>query len=138
MVTLTSTLSLGRFLLGVGAGIHNVAFSKLINETIPTSVMSSFAMATNASTCIGFMVVFFLGAVLPDPEDLQANKDDEMWRVIWLGPAVVGIVMILLVLFVMRLEPILFSVMKGDTNEGIEHLRKVYRPTETESDETYQ
>ena len=76
MITLTSTLTIGRILVGIGAGIHNVAFSKLINETIPASVMSSFAMATNASTCIGFMVVFFLGGVLPDPKDVEANRQD--------------------------------------------------------------
>lgn len=76
MFTSMNTLTLGRLLLGIGAGIHNVAFSKMIYETIPSSVKSSFAMATNASACIGFMVVFFLGAVLPDPKDLEANKDD--------------------------------------------------------------
>ena len=63
------SMAVGRLLVGLGAGIFNVAFGKLINETIPSSVMATFAMAHNAGICFGFMLIFFLGAVLPDFDD---------------------------------------------------------------------
>ena len=70
----TSTLTISKFLGGIGAGFQNVVFGKNITETIPVSVMSSFAMAHNASICIGLMVCYFMGAVLPDPTNQEATK----------------------------------------------------------------
>ena len=130
------TLCIGRLFLGTGAGIHNVAVGKLINETIPDSIMAIFAMATNASICIGLFVVFLMGVVLPDPADIQANKDDELWRIIWAAPAAIGLIEILLTLLVMRLEPIAYCMMTGNNADGNEHLRKVYRKKDSSSAET--
>mmetsp|Transcript_32123 Transcript_32123/g.39841 ORF Transcript_32123/g.39841 Transcript_32123/m.39841 type:complete len:171 (-) Transcript_32123:319-831(-) len=93
-------------------------------------------MAHNSSICIGFVVVFGLGAVLPDPNDIEANEKDEMWRVIWLGPAVIGFIEIALTLFVMRLEPISYCMMVGRGEECRQHLRKVYRKKSPDSSET--
>ena len=73
MVMHESTLIIGKFLLGLGAGSENVVYGKLIVETIPASVMSSFAMSHNVSICIGFVVVFFMNAVLPESDNFQAN-----------------------------------------------------------------
>ena len=66
MVTHTATLSLGRFILGCGGGVMNIAFGKMISETIPAHIAPSFQMAHNGSICIGFIVVFGLAALLPD------------------------------------------------------------------------
>lgn len=78
----------------------NVAFGKMITETIPEHIVSTFAMAHNASVCIGFIAVFGLAALLPDPKDFEANKSDEFWRVIWLAPGVIGLIVIAMVLLV--------------------------------------
>ena len=79
-----------------------MAFGKMVTETIPSHLVSSFGMAHNASVCIGYIFCYGLGAILPDPEDMQANKDDELWRVIWLMPVFIGIIEIVLVLTVFR------------------------------------
>ena len=129
-------MAIGRFLLGLGAGIFNVAFGKLINETLPNSIMSTFTMAHNFGICSGFMMNYFLGAVLPDHEDLEANKKDELWRVIWAFPAFIGIAEILLALFVMRSEPIAYCMMTGNHEEGKKHLKRVYRKKDPKSEET--
>jgi len=127
MIAHTATLSIGRVLLGIGAAIMNVAFGKMITETVPDSLVAKFAMAHNASICIGLMPAFGLAAILPDTEDLQANKDDELWRVIWLAPAVIGIIVILLTVLVFRQEPVSFCLMEGRDEEGIKHLKRIYR-----------
>ena len=135
MVVHESTLTIGRFLCGVGAGAMNVAFSKLINETIPAKIMSSFAMAHNIALCFGFFACFLFGGVLPDQDDVQANKDDEMWRIIWLGPVAIGIFTIAMTLFVMRLEPVAYCMMTRRNHEGRKHLAKIYRKKSLDNDE---
>ena len=69
-------LILGRFLLGISAGLANVIFSKSINENFPEKLSSQLAMLCNASICSGIFVAFSMGGILPDPEDMEANKSD--------------------------------------------------------------
>jgi len=63
-------------------------------------------------------------------------KDDELWRVIYLVPTIVGIIVSLLVLFIFRYEPISFCIMNGLEEEGKKHMARVYikkDPTSSES-----
>ena len=69
-------LTLGRLLCGIGGGIHNVAFGKLVTETIPGPIMSSFCMAHNGMICVGFFTVFLLAACLPNSDDVEGNIAD--------------------------------------------------------------
>jgi len=52
-----------------------------------------------------------MGEILPDSKDTQGLIDDELWRVIYLVPALVGIIVSLLVLLVFRQEPISYCIM---------------------------
>ena len=112
MITHEAALSLGRVLLGIAAGIFNVAFGKMITETIPQQWVASFTMSLNPAVAIGYIPCFGLGVLLPDPKDVQANVETEMWRVIWLMPALIGIVSIVLVLVIMPYEPVAFCLME--------------------------
>ena len=136
MVTHEATLSIGRLLLGIGAGIMNVAFGKMITETIPEHIVSTFAMAHNASVCIGFIAVFGLAALLPDAKDLEANKADEYWRVIWLAPGAIGLIVIMMVLLVFRYEPVAYCLMLGRDEEAQLHLKKVYKKSSLNAPES--
>ena len=113
MIVHVATLSLGRVLEGIGAAMMNVVFGKLMAETLPPHLFGNFGMAANSSMSIGLILVFGLGGILPDPKDEEANKEDELWRVIWAGPIVVGIIEILFTLFIFRLEPVGYCVMEG-------------------------
>ena len=126
------SLSIGRFLVGISAGISNVTYGKLIGENMPERMASRAAMMLNGSICVGIFFCFLMGELLPLPEDIQANKDDELWRVIYLVPAIVGLIVILLVVFVFKQEPITFCIMNNRVEEGREHMTRVYR----KSDET--
>ena len=136
MVGTTPFLSIGRLFLGLAAGTANVVFGKMITETMPEKEASLFAMAHNAAICIGFIVAFGLAAFLPDPDDVEANKEDEYWRLIYIFPAFVGLVEILLVLFVYRLEPVSYCIMTGRDEEGKAHMAKVYRKKDPNTPET--
>ena len=135
MFTTESTLTIGRLLLGTGGGCMNVTLGKLITENIPQSIQSSFAMAHNFFLGLGVFVVLLFGLVLPDQEDLEANKEDEMWRVIWLGPVAIGIFTITMTLFVMDLEPVAYCMMIGREDEGRKHLERLYRKKQPDSQE---
>ena len=95
-------LTLGRFVLGFAAGICNLIYSKSITENFPEKLAATLAMMCNASICIGIFTCFVLGGILPDPDDLEANKDDQLWRVIYGMPAAIGVFSILILLFVFR------------------------------------
>ena len=58
-----------------------------------------------------------------------------MWRVTWLAPAVIGIVVILLTLLVFRYDPVAFCLMEGNEEEGILHLKRVYSKKNEEDPE---
>ena len=49
-------------------------------------------MGHNAGIGIGYVPLFLLGAILPESDDKQGNKDDELWRVIYMIPAVIAII----------------------------------------------
>ena len=69
-------LTLARLLCGIGGGVHNVVFGKIVTETIPAKIMSSYCMAHNAMICVGFFTVFLLAAVLPESSDVEGNVAD--------------------------------------------------------------
>ena len=52
-----------------------------------------------------------MGRMLPNFTDIQANKDDSLWRVIYIIPGIIGAISGLLVLFVFTEEPISFCIM---------------------------
>ena len=114
MIGTVPFLTTGRFLLGVAAGIYNVIFGKMIVETMPEKSAQKFAMFHNASICFGIVAAFCMGAFLPDQNDKEACEEDEFWRVIFLTPALIGFVGILLITIVFRQEPISFCIMMGD------------------------
>lgn len=135
MIATVPFLTIGRFFLGVAAGIYNVVFGKMIVENMPEQLAQKFAMCHNASICIGFFVAFIMGGILPDPEDFAANEDDEMWRVIYLVPAMIGLVEIALISFVFRQEPIAFCIMMDREAEGKAHMKRVYRKEDSNAPE---
>jgi len=86
-VSLTMFLNLpmiviGRFLFGFCCGVFSVAGPKMLDETVPISLSSSFGTASNSFLSCGIMIALLLGVGLPDQDDIEAQKDDGFWRVI--------------------------------------------------------
>ena len=136
MVGSTPFLTLGRLLLGIAAGLYNVIFGKVILENLPAELAQKLAMAHNGSSGTGFFIVYSMGYILPDSKDLTGNQADELWRVIYLMPALIGLIEILLLTLVFRQEPIAFCITKGYEEQGKEHMTRVYRKTNPDSPET--
>ena len=69
MIGTVPFLTIGRLLLGVAAGVYNVVFGKMIVENMSTQLAEKFAMVHNASICVGLVLAYGLGAILPDAKD---------------------------------------------------------------------
>ncbi len=137
MVGTTPFLCIGRLFLGVAAGTFNVLLGKMIIETFPEKQATKFAMAHNISICVGFVAAFGLGFILPDSEgDVQALKDDQLWRMIYLFPVLIGVFEIICVLFIFTLEPINYCIATGRDEEGRAGLARVYRKKDANTPET--
>lgn len=63
------TICIGRFLFGFCCGVFSVAGPKMLDETVPTHLNSSFGTATNSFMSGGIMIALLLGAFLPEDDD---------------------------------------------------------------------
>ena len=69
---------------------------------MPAELAQKMGMTYNATFCFGFLLAFCMGSILPDAKDLEANKADELWRVIYLMPAFIGIIELLFIMPVFK------------------------------------
>jgi MFS family permease len=78
----------GKFLFGFTSGVINIAAPKMLDETVPTYMLKSFGLATNAYICLGITLAMIIGFGFPREGDTQAMKNDEFWRVVFGFPII--------------------------------------------------
>lgn len=135
-----ATLTIGRLLSGVAAGTLTVVLSKSLYETAPQELSGQFGAMANFYIAFSIFLASFSGVVLPlDKEDYKA---DEMWRIVYACPLVLGVVQLCLFLFVYKEEPILFSISKKDDKQAVAMIKRVFdfplAKTEEEKDKIAQ
>ena len=118
MIGSVFSITVARFLLGVAGGFANIIFGKSVNENFPEKLASKLGLLNNTMVCFGVGFAYGLGSILPDPKDVDANKEDENWRFIYSVPGMVGIISIILLLTVFRYEPVSFCINVGLEKEG--------------------
>jgi len=127
IVSLVSIL-IGKFFFGLAAGGLIVASSIYLNETVPVEHSAAFGFTTNFGVICGIMICLLMGAALPDPvQDPQAAKDDNIWMVISLFPALISGLNLLIWLCFFKLES-LKSCMCSDNESGARlNVQKIYK-----------
>lgn len=115
-------LLIGRLLLGYGAGAFTVICPLFISETSPASVAGSLGAINQFMVTFGIMVADTLGYIIPY-EYLDDGKspptpnpdilDSEVWRVIFIIPAIVAGFQFLVFLFIFRLDTPKYYKQKG-------------------------
>ena len=93
------TICIGRCMYGIAAGHANIIMSKSIVETIPGELSGPFGIMTNGFLAVGVMLMFFLGAVLP--QEGSDYADDENWRIIFAVPIAIAATQLILFGFVL-------------------------------------
>lgn len=88
MVLNLPMICVGRFIFGFSCGVFSVAGPKMLDETVPIQLISSFGTATNSFLAGGIMIAIVLGILLPEEVDKQGQMDDGMWRVLYGFPFV--------------------------------------------------
>ena len=129
-------LIMSRFVLGIATGLYCVIFGKMMCENLPEKLAQKVAMCQNVSICFSIVGALAMAGFLPDPKDFEANKNDENWRIIYLMPALIGVIELILIIFVFRYDPIAFCITKGDEEQSKKHMRLVYRKVDPDSPET--
>lgn len=130
-VTLTMFLDLtaiiiGRFFFGFTCGVFSVAGPKMLDETVPIHLSSSFGTATNTFLSGGIMVALLLGAGLPDDDDLEGQVEDGFWRVLYGFPYACQALTILMFLTCYPEDSITYSISTGNDEHALSLIKKVY------------
>ena len=133
--TLTMFLNLpmiciGRYLFGMCCGVFSVAGPKMLDETIPVNLISSFGTATNSMMAAGIMIAIVLGLFLPEGDDLQGQLDDGNWRVLYGFPYICQVITILIFTFVFKQESITYSIANNDDEQALALIKRVYSSKE--------
>jgi len=93
-------------------------------ETVPESLSGTFGTLTNLYACVGGMQCALLGMILPHEPSLY--KDDQMWRVIYLGPLIWAAIQIYLIRTFFPEEPVIFSISKANIDDAKSLVSKIY------------
>ena len=120
-----ATICIGRFILGVASGMLNVACGKSIDETAPVHLQGAFGALTNLGINFGIMIIMLLGYILPS--DVEGQKTDQNWRIIFAIPGFIAFAQIGLLLFFFKEEPIIFSITNKNLDEAKALYKKVYK-----------
>jgi hypothetical protein len=61
-------ICLGRFLLGLAAGVLNIVMGRSLDETVPAKYSTIFGCQTNNFICISVFFAMIFGLLLPTDE----------------------------------------------------------------------
>lgn len=85
-----------RLALGFFTAVIVNGSSLYISETYPTEIQTSFGVVLNLGIVSGILTMSLVGLALPEKDDVQGCKDDELWRICYglqIAPAVISTLM---------------------------------------------
>jgi len=121
---------IGRYFFGFCCGCFSVAGPKMLDETVPIHLSSTFGTATNTFLSGGIMVALLLGIGLPDDDDLEGQKETGFWRVIYGFQYLCQAVTILMFLTCWPEDSITYSISTGNDEHALSLIKKVYASSE--------
>ena len=140
-------LAAGKFFNGIFVTIVHIAQIKMINEMVPVYHLGKYGPAVQIMSSSGYLILFSIGTSgLPKSEydpDLDhsvagaANtlayidaKNDNFWRVIFIVPLFINILMIISFLIFIREDSLMFNVVNHKDDEALKLIKKVYAKSE--------
>jgi len=123
-------ICIGRFGFGFCCGVFSVAGPKMLDETVPIHLNSSFGTATNTFLSGGIMIAVVLGVLLPEDKDLELQKADGNWRILYGFPYICQFFTVLIFACCFREDSITFSISQGKDDEALALIKKVYSEKE--------
>lgn len=134
---------LGKFLQGISVTVVHLAVMKIINETVPLSMVGYFGVFIQLCGSIGMLLCLGLGIMMPpadydpsilnDPQNqeaYEADKEDNYWRLINFVPVISCVVMLFNFCVFIKTEPIMFSIRNNNLEDAKVMIKKIYHPSE--------
>lgn len=97
VIETSATIFLGRIVFSICAGAANFCIGKAISETVPCQYGQRYGILVNSGIQFGVLASQSFGIFLPnlnrqDPNNLEALRNDQNWRLIWLVPVIFELV----------------------------------------------
>ena len=106
----------------------NAIIGKSVTECFEGDLASRLSMFTNIGICVGITLAMNLGFLLPAVDsDRETLAADEGWRIIYLMPAILAVIELLLYLTVVREEPITYSIMNYQDQAAMRMMTKIFK-----------
>jgi MFS family permease len=119
-----TAICVGRFILGIAAGILNLCMAKSCYETVPQSLSGTFGVLTNLYIAFSMMLATITGILLPS--DSADYNEDRMWRVVFSLPILFAVLQMLIMLIYFREEPVGYCIALKRDDEAIRFVKKIY------------
>lgn len=120
-----AVICIGRFLYGFTSGVMLCATSKMMEETIPSSLMNKgYGASTNFFVNLNIMISLLFGLGMPTSDEGLGSTN--FWRVIYLFPVPINAIVIILTLFVYKEDSLEFLIKNGKQEKAMDIIHKIY------------
>ena len=111
-------LLMSRFIIGIPAAVLVNASSLYQSEVIPAEWMARIGTNINLGIVLGIFFAYSFGLLLPAKDDIQAEKDDNLWRVSYSLQLIPVFISTIIWFTWLRTEPIQFLISKSEAQNG--------------------
>ena len=123
----------GRFLWGFCAGVFSTLCPKFISEMSPREMMGPLGGINQFMVTFGIALPAMMALVIPNP-DTNPDKDsfliNQYWRVIYVVPAAIAFIQLILLFTAFNYETPIDLKKKGQHDKLLVLMRKMYDETE--------
>ena len=134
---------MAKLLNGFFVTVAHMAAVKMINESIPVYMLSSYGTIIQTANAFGYLLCLGFGLILPqgdynpeitdDPLNEKArlaNINDEWWRFIGAFPVIVCVWMLLSYLININEDSVMFNLSTGNEKDAMKIIKKIYHKDE--------
>ena len=121
-----ATQIVGRLLCGIAVGINSQIIPLYINELAPLEISGVMGTFFQFFINMGILVSYLMGLGIPDDSDTY-DLDNSWWRFVFAFPIITCILRVILLIFVYTFDTPFSLIKRGQKNDAIEVLKKVYQ-----------
>ena len=123
---------IGRLIYGFSVGIIAIAMPRLMEETVPSSLVGFYGGLYCLSFATATLLAYALAVFLPKDSDIEALKETKMTYVIFGLPIVFYILQLLLQFTYFSNDSIKFLLIGGHNDIAESEIKKVYVGVDTD------
>ena len=124
------SFAIGRFIVGVSAGINTVVVPLFIFETLPLEIFHIYGSINQISFMIGYVVshTFATMAFLGFNREIYIQNRGALWKALFAVPLGSSLIRCMVYIFCWEKDTAKFYVFKHLDREAIDNLKATYKP----------